>query len=232
MQNGKKSKRVTHADVLRQIQQSLRTVQQMYFKNQHNSPEAEGARRRAMDLAAEYIPLLEDCQKLFGNRRSRRCLDDLKDYDEIPVAERSDKYWSGDPSPTNSAVYGDSLWEIYPGMEKGVEYRFIDDVGKWAEKCIGLDIMSELPSGKLTEVVEIREKDFNMSKSFRLLVEIVKDRSRKGVKCNYRIRHGLADNLRHPGHRGKYDDVADSLKYRNGKLTTTIPPGKIRIVFE
>ncbi len=79
-------------------------------------------------------------------------------------------------------------------------------------------------------VIEIEEEEFNKSKIFTLLKEVIKDKDRKGVKCEYRIRRALAENLRNRQDKNKYGKVAKSLKYKDGKVRTTIPLGKIRII--
>ena len=79
-------------------------------------------------------------------------------------------------------------------------------------------------------VVELNEKDFNRGTGLTLLKKVVNDKNRKGVKCEYRTRRVLAENLRNPRHKDKYAVVARSLKYKNNRLWTTIPPGKIRII--
>ena len=82
------------------------------------------------------------------------------------------------------------------------------------------------------EVIEIREEEFNNSESFRLLKRVIKDAKREGVKCTQRLRHSLAENLRNPQHKDKYGVVAKSLKYKDGKVRTTISLGKISIIYK
>ena len=83
---------------------------------------------------------------------------------------------------------------------------------------------------ELESVIEIREEEFNNSETFRLLKKVIKDAKREGVKCTQRLRHSLAENLTNPQHKDKYGVVAKSLKYKDGKVRTTIPLGKIRII--
>ncbi|MCK4849708.1 MAG: hypothetical protein KAT11_00075 [Phycisphaerae bacterium] len=90
----------------------------------------------------------------------------------------------------------------------------------------------EFPKDEEEEVIEIREEDFNRSKSFTLLKKVINDKDRKGVKCEYRLRHSLADNLRTPQHKEKYGEVANSLIYRGGKLRITIAPDNIIIIYK
>lgn len=82
------------------------------------------------------------------------------------------------------------------------------------------------------EVIEIRERDFNNGKSFRLLKKVIEDGGQKGVKCSHRLRRSLAENLRNPQHKDKYGAVADSLTWKNGMLRTTIQRDKITISYK
>ncbi len=157
---------VKHANVLRRIQRAIQTVKKMYDDHQPlYTPQAETTRRKALDLAAQHIRLLEECQLRFGSTQSKRCLENFKDYRRIPVEERSGKTLSGDAESTHSSWYGHSLWGYYSGMKDGVECGFSDDVGYWADevaaepRTILLD--GTVPAAKASKQVEWDPDDNN-----------------------------------------------------------------------
>jgi len=88
-------------------------------------------------------------------------------------------------------------------------------------------LIKRLEQWQSKKVIEIMAEDFSDSKSFRLLVKIIADDiQRNGVEVTRADVKSLKDLLRKRG----YPHVIKNLKYKKGKLRTTIPPGQITII--
>lgn len=110
-------------------------------------------------------------------------------------------------------LIGEELYNmIYSSLKKPRAESFVKRLEQWQNK----------------KPIEIMAEEFSVnSKSFRLLEKIViHDSKREGVKATNADIKSLKDLLR----KHDYTNVIRSLKYRGGKVRTTILPGLIAII--
>jgi hypothetical protein len=140
--------------------------------------------------------------------------------DLLRSAEREKEY--NNPSPDFEKFFHPIEYKNWPDEKEDLKTRY----------NLYLPQFKEVLKAIKKNIIKIYEEDFNNRDTFKLLKKIIKDKDRKGVPCKYRTRRGLAENLRNPQHRDIYGEVANSLKFKKGKVWTSIPPANIEIIYK